>query len=90
MKQHKKSFRHESLQDSQSISEIISALNEGLQTGTLAFSDEDDEILLNPEGLLRLKVTASQDQNKHSFSFKVSWQTRDEKQAKKKKLKVSG
>jgi len=88
MKQHKKSFRHDSLQDTQSISQILTAINEGLENEKLVFSDEEDEILLNPKGLLQLKVTATQDDNTHSFSFKVSWQTRNVKINKKNKLKV--
>ena len=90
MKQHKKSFRHDSLQDTQSIAQILSAINEGLQNEKLIFSDEEDEILLNPKGLLQLKVTAAQDDNKHSFSFKVSWQTQDTNINKKNKLKIQG
>lgn len=89
MKQHKKTFRHESLQDSKSIAQIINALNQGISEGTLSFSDEDDEIMLNPKGLLRLQVTASQDEDKQSFSLKVSWQTQNAKLNKKNKLKVT-
>ncbi|NOQ35856.1 MAG: amphi-Trp domain-containing protein [Methylococcaceae bacterium] len=88
MKQLKKSFRHDSLQDTQSITQILSAINEGLENGKLVFSDDEDEIVLNPKGLLQLKVSATQDDNKHSFSFKVSWQSQDRKINKKNKLKV--
>ena len=43
---------------------------------------------MRPEGLLDLKVTASQEPRKNRISIRISWQTDDDKQ-KKKKLSVS-
>lgn len=89
MKQDKKSFRHESLQDRQSILKILTAVTEGLEKGKLLLSDEDDEIVLNPQGLLQLKLSAAQDENRYSFTLKVSWQTENEKITKKNILHIS-
>jgi amphi-Trp domain-containing protein len=75
MKQHKKSFRHDSLQDRQSILKILHAVTEGLEQGNLILSDDDDEIALSLAGLMQLKLTASQENNKYAFALKVSWQT---------------
>jgi amphi-Trp domain-containing protein len=89
MKQNKKSFRHESLQDQQSILKILAAVTEGLEKGRLVLSDENDEIVLSPQGLLQLKLSAAQEDNRYSFSLKVSWQTEDEKITKKNILHIS-
>ena len=90
MRQGKKSFRHESLQDADSIQAILTAVSEGLANGKVTFSDEDDKLVMRPEGLLHLKVTASQEENYHRINLRVSWQVEDERMKKKKSLKVSG
>ncbi len=87
MKQDKQSFQHESLQDAESIEKILSSISECLAKGKLKFSDEEDEIVFQPEGLMKLKISAAQDANQQRFSIKVSWQ-RENKELKKKPLKV--
>ncbi|MBW6454000.1 MAG: amphi-Trp domain-containing protein [Methyloprofundus sp.] len=87
MKQEKKSFRHESLQDAQSIEKILAAISESLGKGKLKFSDEEDEIIFQPEGLMKLKLTAAQDGNEQRFNIKVSWQL-DSDKLKNKTIKV--
>ena len=44
--------------------------------------------ILASEGLLDLKVTASQEENRNRFSIRVSWQTDDSSEKKKKSLSV--
>ncbi len=88
MKQPKKNFRHDSLQDSQSILKILHAVTEGLEQGNLVLSDDADEIALSLSGLMQLKLTASQEDNKYTLALKVSWQTEDHKPAKKNTLQV--
>ena len=87
MKQEKKSFRHESLQDAKSIEKILAAISENLGKGKLKFSDEEDEIIFQPEGLMRLKLSAAQDGNEQRFNIKVSWQLDNDK-LKNKTIKV--
>ncbi len=88
MKQGKKSFRHESLQDAKSIQAILKAISQGLGKGKLNLSDEDEEMVLEPEGLLHLKLTANQEENRHRINLRVTWHTEDER-PKKKNLEVS-
>jgi len=88
MKQNKQSFQHESLQDSKSIEKILSAITSGLAKGKLKFSDEEDEIVFQPEGLMKLKISAAQDDNQQRFNIKVSWQ-RDNNNKMNKTLKVN-
>jgi amphi-Trp domain-containing protein len=89
MKQGKKSFRHESLQDAKSIQAILKAVSQGLGKGKLSLSDEEDEMLLEPRGLLRLKLTAQQEENRQRINLRISWQSEDE-QPEKKSLKITG
>ena len=89
MKQDKKNFRHESLQDAQSILKILNAVVEGLEKGKLSLRDDEDEIILNPQGLLQLKMTANQEGNRYNFGLKVSWQIESEQSIQKKTLHVT-
>jgi amphi-Trp domain-containing protein len=59
MRQNKNSFRHESQQNAKTIQETLKCIAKGITKGKLSFSDEDGEIVMEPEGLLNLKVTAS-------------------------------
>ena len=89
MKQDKQSFKHESLQDAKSIEKILSSIGENLAKGKLKFSDDEDEIEFQPEGLMKLKISAAQDGNQQRFNIKVSWE-RDSKEPKKKTLNING
>ena len=71
---HKSEFRHESLQDAKSIKELLTSISKGFSKGRLEFSDEDGELVLQPSGLLDLKVTVSEDESRHRLEVKVSWQ----------------
>ena len=87
MKQDKKSFYHESLQDRDSVRGILKSLTQGIGKGKVVFSDDDDEIVMRPEGLLQLRVKASQDEGQRRINIRISWQVAD-KPLKKKKLSV--
>jgi amphi-Trp domain-containing protein len=87
MRQSKNRFRHESLQDAKTIQEILKSITKGLAKGKLTFSDEDGEIVMEPEGLLNLKVSASQDESEHRLNIRVTWQP-EEKVKQKKPLSV--
>jgi len=89
MRQGKKSFRHESLQDAASIQEIMTAISAGIAKGKVSFSDEEDKIVMHPEGLLHMKVTAAQEEDRDRISIRISWQVEDKQGKKKKPLRVS-
>ena len=88
MRTGKKSFRHQSLQDEKSIQDILKAITSGIAKGKITFSDEDEKIVMRPEGLLDLKVTATQEDNRNRFNIRVSWQVDDSREKKKKSLSV--
>jgi amphi-Trp domain-containing protein len=88
MRQGKRSFRHQSLQDAMSIQKILKAITDGIAKGKISFSDEDDKIVMRPEGLMDLKVTATREDNRNRFTVRVSWQIEDAGVDKKKSLAV--
>ena len=88
MRNGKRSFRHQSLQDEKSIQDILKAISSGIAKGKITFSDEDEKIVMRPEGLLELKVTAAQEDNRNRFNIRVSWQVEDDSEKKKKSLSV--
>ena len=83
-----KTFRHESLQDSESIQDLLQSLCKGLARGKLKFSDEDGDIVLAPRGLLNFRLSATADESEDRVSIKISWQ-RDGKHRKERKLKIA-
>ena len=83
----KDSFKHESLHDAKSIQDILKAVTKGIARGRLTFSDEDGEILMEPEGLLNLKVTASQEETQNRVNIRITWQS-EEKPKRRKPLSV--
>ncbi len=87
MRHSKKTFSHVSLQNAKTIQGIFESLSKGVGNGKLSFSDEDGEIVMEPEGLLNLKVTASEFEGKHRINVRVTWH-KEEKVPKKKPLKV--
>ena len=88
MRSRKRSFRHQSLQDEKSIQGILQAITSGIARGKITFSDEDEKIVMRPEGLLELKVTATQEDNRNRFNIRISWQVDDSREKKKKSLSV--
>jgi amphi-Trp domain-containing protein len=87
MQEEKRNFRHESLQDKESIQAILKSLGRAINKGRVTFSDEDGEMLLEPEGLLNVKLTANKDEGRHRMTLRISWQV-EEKLKAKKSLKV--
>jgi amphi-Trp domain-containing protein len=79
MRQGKRNFRHESLQDRESIQAILKAITQGVAKGRLTLSDEEGEMVLNPDGLLQLKVTATQDTDRHRLNLRITWQVEEAK-----------
>ena len=88
MKRRKNSFRHESLQNRDSIQAILNALTEGIAKGVVTFSDDDDSIKMTPDGLLNLKLIVSQEENRNRINLRITWEDQQEKSLKKSRLSV--
>ena len=67
-------FSHESLQDQNSISEILKSLTQGLSKGKLVLEDDNGSITLEPNNLLRLKISATQEEGLNKLNLKITWQ----------------
>jgi amphi-Trp domain-containing protein len=89
MRHDKDSFRHDSLQDAQSIGMLLHAITEGFAKGKLVFSDEDDKITMKPDGLLDLKVKASQEDGLQRVNIRISWHVEKKEKNRSKQLKVT-
>lgn len=74
MKKENTNFRHESLQDRESIKELLKALTRGIGKGKVQFNDDNGEITMEPEGLLNLKITATQEDRRHRINIRITWQ----------------
>jgi amphi-Trp domain-containing protein len=88
MKNSGEEFCHESLQDSETIAELLLSLQRGLAKGTLKFSDEDHAITLKPSGLLNLVIRASANNELNFVDIRISWQG-DNRDKIKKDIRVS-
>lgn len=88
MQQDKQQFRHDSLQDKETIQQLLKAITKGIGRGKLEFGDEDDEILMHPQGLLDLKLTASKEEGRNRVTIRITWQDVATKKQSKKSLKV--
>jgi amphi-Trp domain-containing protein len=66
-------FKHESLQDGDSIVRYIDALSEGFQSGALLFCSEKQRLVLKPQGLVGLEVEAKKRGNEIKLALKFRW-----------------
>ncbi|MBF0275369.1 MAG: amphi-Trp domain-containing protein, partial [Nitrospinae bacterium] len=66
-------FKHESLQDCDSICKYLNALCEGFQNGRLLFGTKQRKLELEPNGLLDLSVKAKRKDKKVKLYIKMSW-----------------
>lgn len=70
-------FRHESLQDCESIVKYLKALTEGFENGRLKLANGNEPMELKPEGLLNLNLKARRKDNRVKLTLKVSWKEED-------------
>ena len=90
MQNDKNTFRHESMQDSDNIRDILQAIVDGFDKGKLHFSDEDGDLEMSPEGLLHMKLTASKEDSRNRFNLRVTWQDDIDTNNKQKNLSING
>lgn len=75
MMERKGRFRHHSLQDRKSIEKLLDAVKKGIAKGELQFGDDTGDIILEPDGLLNLRVTASVEDDQSRLDLRISWAT---------------
>jgi amphi-Trp domain-containing protein len=73
MKKEGTSFTHESLQDCQTIVGYLEALAEGFAKGSLQLASNGREVVLDPQGLLKLAIKAGRGQHRSKLVLRFSW-----------------
>jgi amphi-Trp domain-containing protein len=69
----KNNFEYESVQDVTSIQRFLKSLTEGFEKGQIKFNSQEEELVLNPEGLLDFKIRAKLKDDKSKIELKISW-----------------
>ncbi len=70
-------FKHESLQDKKSIQNMLKSISKAIAKGELKFSDQNGEIVMEPKGLLNLKISARKQDGEQRLDVRVSWKTQE-------------
>ena len=81
-------FRHDSLQDQQSIAKYLEVLVQGLQSGKLTFESDVKRIALEPQGLIELEVRVKRTHGRAKVRLRMMWRE-ERKPAKPTKDKLS-
>ena len=66
-------FKHQSMQDPQSIVRYLTALTDGFENGALVFSTNGKRLVLKPQGLVNLEVEAKRKGDGIKLSLKFRW-----------------
>jgi amphi-Trp domain-containing protein len=66
-------FKHESLEDSDTIIKYLNALKEGFESGTLSFASDDQKLVVKPRGLINLDVEARRKGDEIKLHLKMRW-----------------
>ncbi len=75
-------FKHESMQDTESILKYLDALRSGFETGQIVFSSKTNEVILEPEGLVQFELDAKKKGNRRKLILKFSWKEESEETVK--------
>lgn len=81
-------FRHESVQDRESIVKYLRAVTAGIEKGHIELGTAEHLLSLEPEGMLELQVRAKRKGGKVKLAIKVGWRERDDADAEALTIKV--
>jgi len=70
-------FKHVSLQDRKSIKKYLKAVTDGVGNGMLSLADNDGEITVSPDGLIRLNVRVSSERDRRELHIILDWKEND-------------
>ena len=68
-----KNFLFESYQDNETIKSYLESLILGIDRKRLVFSCDGEEIVLQPDGMLHLKLKAKKKEGRNRLSIKMIW-----------------
>jgi len=66
-------FKHESLQDTNSIIKYLEALSAGFEGGKIILGSKDKTLMLHPHGLLKMVVKAKKKSDRVRLILKFTW-----------------
>lgn len=69
----KKEFEHESLQDVRSLVEYLRTVTRGFEEGRFTLSGREGELVLEPRGLVRFELRASQRPDRSRLTLRFTW-----------------
>ena len=82
-------FKHESLEDSESIGKYLEALRQGFEKGALLFSSDKRDLMAKPRGLINLEVEARRKGDDIKLTLKFRWtESSGSDQGKQKPLRI--
>jgi len=84
----KNEFKHESLQDSESIVKYLQAIGEGFTNGHLRLANGDSPIVLEPSGMLKFDVRAKRKDGRMKLVLKITWSEEEEEAPVERALKI--
>lgn len=84
-----KEFEYVTLVDRTSIVAYLETLSQGFKSGNLTLKGQDSEILLDPDGLLKLELSAKNKNGRSKISFKVSWKNQPRVEVSKDRLSLT-
>ena len=70
-------FRHESLQDTKTIQDLLSAITKGMGAGKVTLEDDKAKLVMEPSGMLRLKINAAVEDGQNKLDVRITWQSDD-------------
>ena len=67
-------FRHESLQDKESIGKYLNALSDGFLNGKLQFSWKDKRLVLEPQSLIKFDIETKKADGEVKMTLRFRWE----------------
>ncbi len=83
-----KEFEYSSLQDVQSIVKYIEAIKQGFSRGRLIFGTEDGKMILDPQGLIKMAIKATNKNGVVRLYLRFNWRETEEPETGQKKLSI--
>lgn len=66
-------FEYESIQDHQTIKDLVHGILDGFEKGRIVLASNGDEISMRPSGMLKLSVKARKKGETGKLNLKISW-----------------
>ena len=89
MSKQSKEFEYSTLVDRNSIVTYLETIAEGFKNGTLTLKSPEADILLDPDGLLKLEMSAKNKSGRSKIVLKVSWKNQPRVEVNKDRLSMT-